>query len=418
MKNLSKTIFSTAAAVAVLGTAVAPVAEVSAWGDNAGGRTGYTIQQINDGVLGDSIVFNSITDGSYTDANGVLHTLGDERNFVRARFADSNEWKSNEIVAENGKEYVLSLYVHNNSPKGYDAVAKDTTVRLSIPSNSDSSLQVDGMIKSSNATITKYWDDVVFKSADGAKFHLEYITGSSLWESNGASAGALSDSFVSQDTLVGYDSLNGEIPGCYQYSGYASARVKVVYDDPSDFILTKQVRIKGSKDWSENVDAKVGDIVEYMIGFDNTSDRTVNDVLIKDMLPENMEYVAGSTILKNANYVDGLTVSDNLTGDGINIGGYTKGSNAYVKFEAKVVDKTLECNKNNKIINWAKATVEGVSKEDDATVSVAKVCTTPSDPTPSEMPKTGADFSIAGALGAGSIVTALGYYIASRKKLM
>ena len=33
---------------------------IAGWGDSSGGRPSYTEAQINDGVLGDKIVFNSI----------------------------------------------------------------------------------------------------------------------------------------------------------------------------------------------------------------------------------------------------------------------------------------------------------------------------------------------------------------------
>ncbi len=415
MKNISKTMLGAAAAVAVAGIAIAPSA-VSAWGDNGGGRPGYTIKEINEGVLGDKIVFNSITDGAYKDADGKVHELGDERNFLRTRISEThNVWSSNEIVAEDGKEYVLSLYVHNNSPKGTDAIAKDVTVSFSIPGTSGNSVEVNGFISASNANPSKYWDNVIFKSADGSNFHLEYIPGTALWENNGKAAGKLSDDIIkSTGVKVGYNSLNGEIPGCYQYSGYASARVKVVYEN--DFTMSKQVRIKGTTEWADTVEAKIGDVVEYMIAYKNTSGVKVNDVIVVDELQENMKYVAGSTKLKNANNPNGLNVESNeIIGKGLNIGSYESGANAYILFEAEVIDETLPCDKKTKTTNWAKVFQNGKMQRDDASVVVAKVC----DPTivPEELPETGATSIVASALGAGSIVTSLGMYIASRKRM-
>ena len=236
MKNFSKFMLGTAVAIATTG-AVAPVANVSAWGDNEGGRKGYTLDEINNGVLGDKIVFNSIIDATITGEDGTVYSLGDERNFVRARLSGSSDiWSNDEITVEDGKEYTISLYVHNNSPLGEDAVAKDVAVQISIPHETTNSIEVNGFIDASNATPSSYWDNIIFKSADGSEFHLEYIDGSAAWESNGASNGALSDNIVRtvEGVKVGYDSLNGEIPGCYQYSGYASIRVKAVFNKTTD----------------------------------------------------------------------------------------------------------------------------------------------------------------------------------------
>lgn len=413
MKNISKAAFSVAAAAAIAGASIIPATSVFAWGDNGGGRRGYTIEEINNNVLGDKIVFNSITNAVGHDKNGKTIELGDERNFLRARengAAYGTLWSANEIIAEEGKEYVVRLYVHNNNLHGTDAIAKDVNVSLAIPGDTASEIKVEGYISSSNATPSKYWDYVTFKSQNGERFHLEYVPGSSFWESNGKSNGALSDNFITQGGVrVGYDSLNGEIPGCYQYSGYASAHVKVVYDDT--FEITKQVRLKGTKEWSETVDAKIGDTVEFMIGYKNMSGKDVHDVMVLDSLPDNLQYVPDTTLIKNANHPNAIkSTADTLTTTGINIGAYTNGSNAYVLFEAKVVDEDLNCNKRTQLINWAKITADGKVRKDSASVLTDKVCEQ------KELPKTGADFTTAAILGTGSIATALGYFIVSRKK--
>lgn len=400
---------------------VAPVANVLAWGDSNGGRSGYTMGQVDGGVLGNSVVLNSITDGQYHDASGNLHQLGDERNFVRTRLAGTtNSWNADSIVAEDGKEYTISMYIHNDNPSS-SVVAKDVTAIYSIPGNSDTSIEVNGYITSSNANPTKYWDNVKFTSADGTKFHLEYVAGSALWESNGASAGALSDNIITTSGVkVGFASLNGDLPGSYYNSGYASVKVRVVYDQ--GFTLTNQVRLKGTTTWSTQVNANVGDTVEYMIGYKNISGATVYDVMLQDSLPTNMQYVPGSTKLKNANHPTAVTItSDTLTTTGINLGGYTNNSNAYVLFEAKVVNVNLQEGTTN-LVNWAKITAGGITKLLDSSVLV-KIgdgghVNPPDTPvTPSDLPDTGPADVLVSALGAGSLVTVLGYFIASRKKM-
>lgn len=419
MKNISKSALSIAALAVVAGASIIPTASVLAWGDNGGGRQGYTTKQIQDGVLGDKIVFNSITDATIVDTNGKTQPFGDERAFVSARLNGSNDlWSQNEIIAEEGKEYVVQLYVHNDNPKATNAIAKDVNVKLAIPGDTASEIKVEGYLSSSNATPSQYWDYVKFKSPNGERFHLEYISGSSFWRSNGKSNGALSDNLITkQGVKVGYDSLNGELPGCYQYSGYASVRVKVVYDET--FEITKQVRIKGTTEWKEVVDAKIGDTVEFALGYKNKSGKDVHDVMVIDSLPDNLEYVPNTTVLKNANHPNGTKIlTDVLTTTGINIGSYTNGSNAYVLFEAKVVDNNLECNKKTQMVNWVKITAGDDVRKDSASVLTTKTCNKDPEPTPepTPLPHTGANSILTTVLGAGSLTTALGYYIVSRKK--
>ena len=129
--------------------------------------------------------------------------------------------------------------------------------------------------------------------------------------------------------------------------------------------------------------------------------------------------------------------SNKLTTTGVNIGDYDNMGNAILVFTGKVVDKSMACGKNQ-LVNWANSTVNGaVAAKDDASVMVSKECKdTPVDPdgpvtpdnpvapeqhsagTPSTIVATGPATIVTGAVGAGSVVTMLGYYIASRKKLM
>ena len=167
--------------------------------------------------------------------------------------------------------------------------------------------------------------------------------------------------------------------------------------------------------------------------------------MIRDILPTNVEYVAGSTYVFNSNHQEGVNIKsqDTITTSGLNIGTYTPRAQGYVQFTGKVVDKTLACG-SNQLVNWANVTTNGaVSGKDDASVMVDKECDEPDNPdnpdnpepepepepeptptpapTPSETPttivSTGPETVVTGALGAGSTVTTLGYYLSSRRKL-
>ena len=184
--------------------------------------------------------------------------------------------------------------------------------------------------------------------------------------------------------------------------------------------LSKTVRIKGQKGWNESVEAKIGDEVEFQIEYVNLTSAQVDNVMIRDILPKNLEYVKDSTVLYNSNYQSGTKVVENtLTTTGINIGSYGVNGNAYVRFTAKVVNNSLACG-NNQLVNWASSTVNSKVAKDDASVFVKRddeQChEQPTPPTPPEIPTTGASEVTTLALGAGSIVTIAGYAIASWKK--
>ncbi len=369
----------------VIGTGSSQI--VHAWGDNGGGRQSYTVEEINNGAIGDTdpnsenfpgtIVFNSISDS----------TIGNEKNFVGTREctvqangrcnAATKEtiWNANEIEVKDGQTYIIRAYIHNNNPNGEDAIAENTMVSFIVPTDSAKEIEVNGIISSSNATPSRYWDHVTFKSSN--VFHLEYVYGSALFTNNGIGKGGLSvgDEVVTNAAnggmFIGYDKLDGRIPGYYQYDSFVTIQVKAVFD--YDFIADTQVRLAGEKTWQDTVTANVGDKVEFQIQYKNTSDKSQTHVVLRDILPPNLCYVSNSIKLKNSNYPNGATVNgDGLVGDnGFLIGDYAAGANAYVMFTAEVVDDSLACGQNT-LINKGQAYVNAKLLEDRATVIIYK----------------------------------------------
>ena len=407
MNKVYKAILGVAAAANVSGATLAPAA-VMAWGDSAGGRTVYSLEEINAGKLGDTITFNSITNGK----------IGDERNFVGAKLSTdtSNVWKANEISVKDGDVVTIRLYVHNNSPKGEKKIAEGVSANFSLPTTVAKSHTVIGYLNSSNATPNRYWDEVKLTSSED--FYMEYVEGSAKYTNSKMGTVALSNNIINSAVTLGYEKLDGKIPGCYQYDGQVTIQVKIHKSVTAK--LAKTVRIKGAKGWNESVEAKIGDEVEFQIEYVNLTSAQVDNVMIRDVLPTNLEYVKDSTVLYNSNYQNGTKVVENtLTTSGINIGSYGVNGNAYVRFTAKVVNKSLACG-NNQLVNWASSTVNSKVTKDDASVMVkrddAKCHEQPTPPTPPVIPQTGATEVTAIALGAGSVVTVAGYAIASWKK--
>lgn len=406
MSKISNSILGIAASLTMISGAIAP-ANVMAWGDSQpNGRPSYTIEEINAGKLGDTITFNSISDGK----------IGNEKYFVGARLKGSSDaWSAESIKVEDGKTYTVRLYVHNNSPKGTDAVAKDVKTSFSLPTTVAKEHTIIGYIDSSNATPDRYWDEVTLKSDE--PFYIEYVEGSAKFKNDKLGTVKLPNEVITSGAKIGYDALDGNIPGCYEYDGVVT--IEVVVHQSVETKLKQTVRVKGAADksWVDVVDAKVGQEVEYQIEFVNLSDVQVDNVMIRDVLPENVEYVKGSTYLYNAMYQNGLKLGeDTLTTDGINIGSYLPNGNAYVRFTGKIVNKSLsKCGAVDTLVNWASSTVNGKVKKDNTVVRVQAVkCV----PTEKKIPETGANEIALSALGVGAMVTMLGYYISSRKKLM
>lgn len=404
----------TSALVAMIAAAIIVPGALLAWGPDR--------QTFTTAAPADYVTFNSITDNP---------AHGDERNFMQVREATaSNTTYSDSISLQSGKEYVVYVYYHNNAAANLNLVANGTYAKAQIPAvvpAGSNGTKAVGYVGATNATPKEVWDDISFKNTTGGDIALRYVTGSATIHNFGATDGAkLSDNIVTSGASLGYNAIDGNVPGCDEFAGYVTFRVKA---DQPNFTIEKQVRKAGTTTWSENVSVKAGDTVDYQIQYKNTGTTEQKNVVIKDKLPKGLTYVAGSTYLKNASNPSAKQVSDNLTKDGINIGHYTPGSNAYLKFSAKVTAKDLECGTNT-LNNIAQAVTNNGTKEDDAKVTLTVECEEvdeckPGIPVgderceeiPPELPTTGAGENIAAILGLGSIVASIGYYIASRRAL-
>lgn len=353
MKKLSA-IFAMIAAAIIIPTALL------AWGPS---RPTYTTA-----VPADHITFNSITDNP---------SHGDERNFVQVRDANSgNETYVDSISLTAGHEYVVYVYFHNNAAANLNLKATGSYVKAQIPaivSNGSTGTKAVGYVGANNATPLEVWDDISFSNTTGGDIALSYVAGSSTIHSFGAVNGqTMSGSIVTTGAAIGYNALDGIVPGCNEFAGYVTFRVKA---NQPNFTISKQVHKTGVTGWKETEAVNPGDSVDYLITYKNTGTTTQNDVVISDVLPKSVSYTAGSTYVANTTNPNGLKVSDNITKGGINIGNYAAGAAAYIKFGATVVaNNTLPTCGENTLTNSAKVQTANGSKEDTADVTVTKTC--------------------------------------------
>ena len=353
----------------VLVAAVAP-ALVWAWGP---ARPSFTIEK-----PADYITFNSITN------NPVIG--GDEKDFVGIREVGSNAKWTNNMKVQNGKEYYVRMYVHNNAASNLNLVAENVVAKLNVPTTTAKNVTVQGQISASNAKPNTVWDEATFSSDND--FNLAYVAGSALFENNGMGTTKLPDSIVNNTgAKLGYDKLDGKIPGCFQYAGYVTVKVKAQVSQPQEktnIDLAKTVRNKtnGEKSWVETANAKSGDTVQFQIHAKNTGSAGIQNLVIRDILPKGLNYVAGSTKLYNTSNPKGLKVSDNvIQNSGINIGSYQPNGDAYVRFDATVsAENSLPVCGDNTLTNIAQASDQKIVKNDTASVKVTKKCETPKNP--------------------------------------
>lgn len=355
---------SMAAALIVTAAVLIP-AGLMAWGPS---RKTYTMAS-----PATEVVFNSITD------NGVY---GDERQFVNIKDSSdttNGNWQ-NSVTAQAGHTYWVRVYVHNNAAANLNLVATNTRVQAAISSATGTTVPITGYVSADNANPTKVWADVDLKS--DKQFNVAYVPGSAMIYNNatGDAGRAVSDDILkSGGTQVGYTANNGKLPGCMQYASYVYFKVKPQFAPTTTFTVNKTVRKAGTSAWLDSVTANAGDQLNYMITYTNTGEVEQKNVVVKDTLPAGISYVAGTTYLYNSTSPNGVKVSDNVTSaQGINIGNYTPGANAFVKFTAKVAanDNLPACGTNT-LTNLGTVITDYGTKQDTANTTVNKTCVVP-----------------------------------------
>jgi len=366
-----------AASLAVVAAAVIVPAVTLAWGPAS--RPTFTYDK-----PAGHVTFNSMTN---------TPNYGDERNFVRVKEAGAaNNTYTDSFDLTPGKAYTVMLYFHNNAASNlndaahnHKGVAHNTSARFQMPEvvKSGESARLTGFVSADNAQPQTVWDEA-YGNATKGDVALRYVGGSAKIWSNGAVDGqSLSDNLFKQGTHLGYDKLDGKLPGCNEYAGFVT--FNFVVDQPN-FEVAKLVSKAGENKFSDNVNVAAGSEVEYKIQYRNTGTTQQDKVFIVDELPAGVSYVPGST--KFAASTTGGQLSsvkeDSIVSSGLNIGSFAPGANAFVTFRAKVAtnDQLAKCGVNS-LVNNAIASTDNGTREDTATVTVEKKCeTTP--PTPVE----------------------------------
>lgn len=380
-----------------------------AWGPE---RDTYTMQ-----VPAGHVTFNSITDNP---------VLGDERNFVRIAEVGAKTF-SDEVKIVPGKEYEVYIGFHNNAASrlNFDStasgVAMDVRIAASFPGTVSASNKgkVSAIISSSNATPKEVWDEAYVTTDSKDNVVLRYVANSAKYYNGFALNGSsLSDEYLFSEKgiYIGVNELNGYLPGCSEYSGHITYRIRA---EQAASKVTKSASLDGVN-FFKVVNPKPGDTVTYRIEFENTGSTDLTNVTFRDKLPKGVTLIEGTTILVNNANPNGVTMADTIGLNGFNTGLYGEGAKAVLTYKVKVDEDIVKdgvCGTNS-FINTIIVDHDSGELKDTSTVQVERTCTENEDPgTPPELPTTGPG-EIALAVVAGvCVMVGIYYWYRSQKEL-
>lgn len=358
--------------------------------------------------------------------------IGDERAFLDGFRSDQTAPGTHKDVVtdvtKGSKEVVMRLYVHNNANEGTNAsglgVARNTKVRIELPTNEGNALRAVGSITADNATPKEVVDTVDMTSTE--KFKVEYVTGSAKLFNNGSflNGTKISDSIVAGGAPIGYSGLDGNLPGCFEFVSTVEIKVRIVPKTNPNLGFTKQVRKStGSGQtggWVSEVTAKPGEQVDWLLNTKNTGLAAMTDVITRDVLPPHVQLVPGSVKFTNAKGNQVLQDGPLFSG-GFNAGRYDPNDNTLITFKTKLLDDFATCEVRVRNVAHAKSKEMPTEVTDDADVVIKKDNCKPTTPitpaasvTPTVLPDTGPGAVIATFVGVSSLSSGL-YYIVHRR---
>lgn len=374
-KTINKTKLSILGLViASVGFGILNIQSASAWGPQ---RDTFTME--NPATYP---TFNSITNNP---------TIGDERDFVRVGEINAEVTDlQNEINVVPGRQYLVYIYFHNNasatfndSVHDYSGVAWKTRMASAFPTVLTPSDRgtISATITAENSNPGSVWDEA-YMTTSTDKVLLHYVPGSAHiyndWKANGSiMPSAL---FTEEGTAIGLNALNGVIPGCEEYHGVVTY---VLQAEELGGSIDKSVS-KDGVNFGESVNIAPGEEATYQLTIANTGDVALTNATVKDVLPAGLTLVPGSVKLRANDSSTWDQLSDDIFGNGYNLGTVGTGNTVYIQYKV-TAGTNFDCTgtelTNNATLVYDSNTSSGDSKTASTTITVKKTdCEEPDVP--------------------------------------
>ena len=335
---------NTSGAIAAVALALIGISAANAWGPE---RATFTMEK-----PASYVTFNSITDNQSSESIG----LGDERNFVRVRKAGETTFRDqveiSDADAKNGQEFEVYVFYHNNAASNYKLAAEDTKVFAYFPGiiSGNSTAETGAKISASNANPTSVWDEADFINQSNVGVRLRYVEDSAtIYWNGGKTTAKIGEDMFTTGALIGYCTegetnctLDGEVPGCAEYSGYIIYKVKV---EQASIYLSKMASTDGVN-YYDNVTANVGDTIHYKVVAKNLGSIATTKIVIKDQLATGLEATTEAIFKDTA--TSGSIKTEALSSDFFTpIGAQAYqlsvgGEGWYIEYDAKITDEIFE----------------------------------------------------------------------------
>ncbi|MCL2280608.1 DUF11 domain-containing protein [Candidatus Saccharibacteria bacterium] len=339
LKNIAKSVPKKVAAVFGIVTAIAVPAVIWA------ASPSFTWQE-----PAPFVYFNAITDNP---------NWGDEHDFVR--ISEGSGALTNNITIQDGHTYNITMLVHNDASHNLNLKATGVVGGIFYNTNESNSINITGVVKADNCgetpvgnigNLCQFTDTATFTG--GKNFVLDYVEGSARYQNN-AGTFTLPDKVINSGANLGYNQMDGVIPGCWPYHGLLTVKVVArIREQPKTPSYDVEKKVNGV---THNA-VRPGDTMTYTIVARNTGNVDLTNVKINDTLPA--YYQSATEVLPN-----GATGSIINNPHVVTIPKLAVGASATITITYKVKNQSaFECDETTNFINKVTSSTNEKNGED------------------------------------------------------
>ena len=274
---------------------------------------------------------------------------GDYKTLREANASAGETTWHNPVQGSIGDSIAFNVYYHNGVE---DTVAHNTKIKVDLGTQAGNSLIVTAHLSADNAA--QVTDQGTVQVSGQIPANLTYIPGSSLWYPNqGSTPKPEVQPLPDGVTTTG---LNiGDVTGCWEFAGFVVFQAEIVSAGKPTLTIDKKVLDKtaGEVNYVDQNQANPNDILTYKLAFANTGNESATNLIIKDVLPQYVQFVNGTAKLYSTINPQATPVSDTLVSTGVNLGSWAMNTSGYITFDVIVADVQIMPYGNQTLINTA-----------------------------------------------------------------
>ncbi len=313
------------------------------------------------------VFVQALVPGSASALNPKFNFLNGDYELLRGANSTAGEQDWHDpISGKIGDVISWNVYYHNGIEQ---TVAYNTTIQVGLPNTASTKLNLQGKLWADNADLVTDTSVVNLNTAG----KIRYIPNSTIWYKDGSKTPqSLPDGITEAGVNL------GDILGCWPYAGFVVFQTEIVSSTVS-IELDKKVGNSNedphTHNWYKENTAEANQTLAYRLYIKNTGNDTIQNLKVRDILPEHVSYISGSTkAFTSQTGSGGQNLPDGIvTSSGINLGTYEPGdvNSGYVVFQVKIANLTNSGTYT--LTNTAEAWADNVAKKQSTATTVVNI---------------------------------------------